>query len=296
MAGTPTCGPGGENNIYTRANGTLVIGTRPNFPGVVLPGGTPIVPFGNDSYFITEGTSAYNSAQINYRHTSGRLQMLVGYTFSKAIDDSSGYGEQINPFNSRLSRGLSAFDSTHNFVASYSYRLPIDKLDGPKRLTNGWSVSGITRFSTGLPVTMVETDDQSLQGTGFGGPITLPADTPNFVGPLDITDPRKTGGQYFSPAAFGPSALGTEGDSGRRFFHGPGINNWDFALLKDTMINERFNIQFRAEFFNIFNHTQFLTPIGITGFNGTAATSSSFGQVSGAAAPRIGQLSLKLNF
>jgi hypothetical protein len=296
MAGTPTCGPGGENNIYTRANGTLVIGTRPNFPGVVLPGGTPIVPFGNDSYFITAGTSAYNSAQINYRHTSGRLQMLVGYTFSKAIDDSSGYGEQINPFNSRLSRGLSAFDSTHNFVASYSYRLPIDKIDGPKRLTNGWSVSGITRFSTGLPVTMVETDDQSLQGTGFGGPITLPADTPNFVGPLDITDPRKTGGQYFSPAAFGPSALGTEGDSGRRFFHGPGINNWDFALLKDTAINERFNIQFRAEFFNLFNHTQFLTPIGITGFNAGVATSSSFGQVSGTMPGRIGQLSLKLNF
>jgi hypothetical protein len=296
LAGTPTCGPGGENNIYTRPDGSLVIGTRPRFPGITLPGGTPIVPFGNDSWFITEGTSAYNSAQVNYRHTSGRLQTLIGYTFSKAIDDSSGYGEQINPYNSRLSRGLSAFDSTHQFVASYSYRLPVDKLGGPQRLTNGWSVSGITRFSTGLPVTMVETDDQSLQGTGFGGPITLPADTPNWVGPLNITDPRKTGGQYFSPAAFGPSALGTEGDSGRRFFHGPGINNWDFALLKDTSINERFNLQFRAEFFNIFNHTQFLSPLGITGFSAGLPTSSSFGQVTGAAAPRIGQLSLKLNF
>jgi hypothetical protein len=263
----------------------------------VLPNGTPIVPFGNDSYFITAGASSYNSAQINYRHTSGRLQTLVGYTFSKSLDDSSGYGEQFNPINPRLSRGLSAFDSTHNFVASYSYRLPVDLLGGPKRLTDGWAISGITRFATGLPVTMVETDDQSLLGTSFGGPITLAVDTPNVIGPLDITNPRKTGGQFFSPAAFGPSALGTEGDSSRRFFHGPGINNWDFALLKDTLITERFNLQFRAEFFNIFNHAQFLTPIGITGFNASGvATSGSFGIVPGALSPRIGQLSLKLNF
>jgi Carboxypeptidase regulatory-like domain/TonB dependent receptor len=296
LPGTPTCAPGGENNIYTRADGTLVIGTRPNFPGVVLPGGTPIVPFGNDSYFITAASSSYNSAQINYRHTSGRLQLLLGYTYSKSMDDSSGYGEQFNPINPRLSRGLSAFDSTNNFVVSYNYSLPLDKLEGPKRLTNGWAISGITRFATGLPVTLVETDDQSLLGTGFGGPITLPVDTPNLIGPLNITNPRTSGGLYFSPAAFGPSALGVEGDANRRFFHGPGINNWDFALLKNTEITERVNLQFRAEFFNIFNHTQFLTPSGITGFSGGVATSSSFGQVPGAAAPRIGQLSLKLSF
>lgn len=291
-----TCGPGNENLVYALPGGGFQPGTRLNFPGTTLPGGTPIVPFGNDSYFITAGSSSYNSGQINYRHTSGRLQTLIGYTYSKAFDDSSGYGEQINPINHRLSRGLSAFDSTHNFVASYNYQLPLDKLEGPKRLTNGWAISGITRFATGLPVTIVETDDQSLLGTAFGGPITLPVDTPNLVGPLDITNPRKTGGQYFSPAAFAPSALGTEGDSRRRFFHGPGLNNFDFALIKNTTINERFNLQFRGEFFNIFNHTQFLTPSGITGFSGGVASSSSFGQVPGTLPGRIGQLSLKLNF
>ena len=145
---------------------------------------------------------------------------------------------------------------------------------------------------------MVETDDQSLLGTGFGGPITLPVDTPQIVGPLDITNPRNSGGQYFNPAAFGPSALGTEGDARRRFFHGPGINNWDFALLKNTRSLNAFNLQFRAEFFNIFNHTQFLTPSGITGFNIAtgAATSHSFGSCWRSRSPRIGQLSLKLNF
>ena len=295
-----TCGPGNENLVYALPGGGFQAGTRLNFPGTTLPDGTPIVPFGNDSYFITAGTSSYNSFQVNYRHTSGRLQTLVGYTLSKSFDDSSGYGEQINPYNHRLSRGLSAFDSTNNFVASYSYTLPIDKLNGPTRLTNGWIISGITKFATGLPVTLVETDDQSLLGTSFGGPIILPVDTPQIVGPLDKTNPRKqVNGQnyYFNPAAFGPSALGTEGDARRRYFHGPGINNWDFALLKNTMITERFNLQFRAEFFNIFNHTQFLGPSGVTGFGPTgAATSSSFGVVAGAAQPRIGQLSLKLNF
>ena len=117
----------------------------------------------------------------------------------------------------------------------------------------------------------------------------MPVDTPNIVGPLNITDPRKTGGQYFSPAAFASSALGQEGNANRRFFHGPGVNNWDFALLKDTAITERINLQFRAELFNIWNHAQFLTPSGIT-------SSASFGKVTAALPPRIGQLSLKLNF
>jgi hypothetical protein len=293
------CGPGNENLVYAIPaidGGGFQPGTRLNFPGVTLPNGTPIVPFGNDSYFITAGMSSYNSAQINYRHTSGRLQTLIGYTFSKSFDDASGYGEQINPINPRLSRGLSAFDATHNFVASYTYELPLDNWGGPKRLVSGWSVNGITRFATGLPVTLVETDDQSLLGTAFGGPIILPVDTPNLIAPVHTMNPRDNGGYYFNPTAFGQSALGQEGDSPRRFFHGPGINNWDFALVKNTVITERSNLQFRAEFFNVFNHTQFETPSGIiTGFT-NGVPNAPFGQVPGAQSPRIGQLSLKLNF
>ena len=304
------CGPGGENSVYVAPNGAYTIGTRQPFSGIALPassgvsgtalpnGQIGVVPFANDSYFITAGGSSYNSFQANWRHTSGRLQTMLGYTFSKAIDNSSGYGEQMNPYDSRLTRGLSAFDSTHNFVVSYNYALPVDKFGGPKRLTNGWAVSGITRFSTGLPVTLVETDDQSLEGTSFGGPIILPADTPNFVGPLTISDPRKTGGFYFNPAAFAGSALGQEGNANHRFFHGPGVNNFDFAVLKRTPVSEHVNLEFRAELFNIFNHTQFLGPSGISSFNPVthASTTGTFGQVSAAAPPRIGQLALKLSF
>jgi len=295
---TPTCGPGGENTVYTLPGGALVGGTRtplnqgvtPN--GVVMLASGPVVPFGNDSYFINIGNSAYNSAQINWRHTSGRLQTLLGYTFSKAIDLASGYGEQVNPVNPKLSRGLSAFDSTNNFVFSYNYRLPFDMLPGPKKLTNGWEISGITRFATGLPVTLVETDDQSLLGTNFGGPIPLNVDTPNIVAPVKKLNPRNSACPgaclFFDPSSFQSSALGLEGTANRRFFHGPGVNNWDFAVIKNTQVNERFNLQFRAELFNIWNHTQFLGPSGVM--------SSSFGSVTQAAPPRIGQLSLKLNF
>jgi hypothetical protein len=300
------CGPGGENNIYTLGAVTTA-GTRGPFsaPYRNTPvNGSYIVPFGNDSYFITAGKSSYNSLQLSWKHSSSRSQFLIGYTYSKSLDNSSGYGEQINVYNPGYSRGLSAFDSTHNFVASYAYNLPLDKLGGPKKLTNGWQISGITRFSTGLPVTIVETDDRSLQGTGFGGPIVLPADTPNLIAPVVITDPRKTGGQYFSISSFGPDVLGQQGNANRRFFHGPGINNWDFALLKNTQLNERLNLQFRAELFNIFNHAQFLTPSGLISFTCTNITvtssctqnTGSFGQVSNAHDPRIGQLSLKLNF
>jgi len=312
------CGPGGENNIYVLPNNSFVLSTRAVLPGVVLPAGTSIpgasacgvgsnsttncilpngltgiVPFGNDSYFSTIGNSNYNSAQINWTHKSGRLNTLLGYTFSKAIDLASGFGEQVNPVNPKLSRGLSGFDSTHNFVFSYNYSLPFDMLGGPKRLTNGWAISGITRFATGLPVTLVETDDQSLLGTNFGGPIPLNVDTPNLVAPVHTLDPRKSACPgvaclFFDPSSFQSSALGQEGNANRRFFHGPGVNNWNFAILKNTQLNERFTLQFRGELFNIFNHAQFLSPSGVM--------SSSFGSVSAAAPPRIVQLSLKLNF
>jgi hypothetical protein len=294
-----TCGPNLENAIYQLPGGGLQGGSRtplnqgvsPN--GVVMLASGPTVAFGNDSYFSTIGNSAYNSAQINWRHTSGRLQTLLGYTFSKAIDLASGFGEQINPVNPKLSRGLSAFDSTHNFVFSYNYRLPFDMLGGPKRLTNGWEISGITRFSTGLPITLVETDDQSLLGTNFGGPIPLNVDTPNLVAPVKTLDPRNSACPgvaclFFDPSSFQSSALGQEGNANRRFFHGPGVNNWDFSIAKKTQLNERFVLQFKADLYNIFNHAQFLAPSGVM--------SSSFGSVSFALPPRIGQLSLKLNF
>ena len=124
--------------------------------------------------------------------------MLVAYTYSKAMDNASSWGpgvsdagEQINPINPRLSRSLSAFDLTHNFVVSYSYMLPFDKFFSANKLTRGWMVTGITRYATGFPVTINEQDDNSLLGTFCTGPTSSVIDTPNFTpSPFNFTDPR----------------------------------------------------------------------------------------------------------
>jgi hypothetical protein len=165
----------------------------------------------------------------------------------------------------------------------------------------GWRLSGITRFATGLPVTLVETDDNSLLGTAGAGAISLPIDTPAFTqGSLNISNPRSATTPYFNTALFSPEALGTLGNARRRFFGGPGINNWDIALLKDTLIKEGMNLEFRAELFNAFNHAQFGLPDGnITDTQKVSPDTGrlqGFGTITSANPPRIMQLSLKLLF
>ncbi len=315
---TTPCGPGGENATYVLPPGIAapaeavaaglvpnpstcslnsgqcqVVGTRGTVPFTKPTGLAPnltagAVNFTSDGYFITNGTSAYNSLQINLRHTAKALTFLAGYTFSKSLDDSSAYGEQVNPFNPKLSRGLSAFDQTHNFVFSYSYNLPFDKLGGPKRLTNGWQLSGITRFATGVPVIMYETDDNSLLGTAFAGPLPIGMDVPIFTGTsIHRLDPRATG-NYFDSSQFTAEPIGTLGTQ-RRFFHGPGQNDWDMTLLKNTRLTETMKLEVRADFYNLFNHTQF------NAVNGNFS-SSTFGSVLSVQPSRIGQISLKLLF
>jgi hypothetical protein len=277
--GSPTCGPGRESQQYTTVAGVIVNGTRNPIYGL---------NFTSDSWFKSIGNSDYNSLQVNLKHTTRRFEFLVGYTYSKSMDTNSGYGEQVNPIDPSL-KALSAFDLTHNFVASYRYQVPFDKLVS-NRLTTGWSISGITRFSTGLPVTLLETDDQSLLGTGGSGPIQLPTDTPVYSGGnLQFNNPR-SGLPYFNTSLFSIDTLGQTGNAPRRFFHGPGINNWDISILKDTRLTERMKLEFRTEFFNAFNHAQFGQP------DGNIDDTQTFGKITTADPPRIIQFALKLLF
>jgi hypothetical protein len=278
IPGGATCGPFGENNVITRVDGTVINGTRSPFSNAL----------GSNGYFITIGNSNYNSMQVSFRHRSGPLEVLAGYTWSKSIDDSSGWGEQINFLNARRGRVISSFDVPQNFVVSYHYDLPVDKLRR-NRLTSGWVITGITRFSAGLPVTLSERDDHSLLGTFCTGPNCNQVDTPNYLGgSLSFHDPR-SGQPYFDPNIFGLENLGQLGSAAKRMFHGPGINNWDMALLKDTKITEGKTLQIRFEFFNVFNHAQFGNPTG-------SILNSTFGYVTNANDPRIGQVALKLLF
>ena len=284
-----TCGPNAENGVFHPVTGGTISVRGPFGPS-----------FSSDGFFITSGKSGYNSAQLSVRQRISRLEFLAGYTYAKSLDNGSGYGEQLNLLDTNQ-RSLSAFDVRHNFVVSYDYQLPFDRLGGPSRLVKGWRLSGITRFSTGLPVTLVETDDASMLGTSSAGAISLPIDTPNFApGPLRISDPRSTQVPYFNSSLFSPEAPGTLGTARRRFFSGPGLNNWDIALLKDTLIKEGVNLEFRAELFNAFNHAQFGLPDGnindTQGINPDTGRLTGFGTVNSANPPRIMQLSLKLLF
>src|SRR5205823_3128064 len=174
---SPTCGPFAENGIFTRKSGEVINGTRG--------------PLGSNYGTVTAqkaiANSNYNAFEANLRYAGKRSDFLLGYTFSKSIDEGSNLGEQIHPFNIRLSRSISSFDMKHNFVASYTYSLPFDQLFRPNRLTEGWSISGTTRLATGFPVTMYNNTDSSLFGTFGNGVNNDLQDTPAFTpGPLQI--------------------------------------------------------------------------------------------------------------
>jgi hypothetical protein len=200
----------------------------------------------------------------------------------------------VNPFNPALSYAISSFDVKHNFVVSYEYQLPFDQFFRPNRLTRGWTVSGITHFSSGFPVTMVNNGDNSLIGTNPNGINNSSIDEPDYNGgPLRLSgNPRKNGNNYFATAAFSMNALGTPGNAKRRFFYGPGADNYDMAVAKQLPLTESKSLLFRVEAFNVFNHTQFNGPTAIDGDIG----SSTFGNAISAAPPRILQGALKFNF
>jgi hypothetical protein len=278
------CGPFDESNVFTSATGQTINGTR-----------GPLGPnFGSDTNQASIGNSNYNALEVSLRHTSGRLQFFAAYTFSKSMDQSSNVGEEVNPVDPALSRALSAFDVEHNFVVSYDYQLPFERLfHATNRWTQGWQISGITRFSSGFPVTLVNYGDNSLLGAEPNGINNFGVDEPEFTpGPLHLNSNPRNGNSYFDTSLFGPNPIGTPGNARRRFFFGPGSDNYDLALLKNLKLTESKSLQFRLEAFNAFNHAQFDGPSAVDGNIG----SSTFGQVVGAAPPRLVQLGIKFNF
>ena len=288
MGATPACDRNGENADYLLPDGTIVHGTRDHLGDNYSQQYQSLIFSQNNSFTVNIANSNYNAAQVTVERKAADLTFLAAYTFAKAIDNSSGFGQWVNFSNPRLTRSLSSFDVTHNFVFSYSWAIPLERaFTGlPKRLTQGWNLTGITRFSGGLPVALRQGGDYSLTGS----PNT---DVPNVVGHVHIQDPRKPGpngpNTFFLPDAFDSGPLGGFGNANRQFFHGPGINNFDVGLMKRTGITESTAFELRLEFFNIFNHAQFLNPEG-------NFSSDQFGVVKSARDPRIGQISAKFYF
>lgn len=284
MPGTATCGPFGESGVFTTRSGQVINGTR-----------APFGPnFGSVDWLTTIGNSNYNALEVTLRHTGPRAEILVGYTYSKSMDQSSSMADQLNPLNYKATYAPSAFDLTHNFVASYHTTLPFDRLRGGRnRLAQNWVLSGTTRFSTGFPVTLSNDSDNSLLGTQPDGVNAQGVDLPNVVpGPLGLNANPRNGQPYFNTSLFSLEPLGQPGNAAHRYFYGPGMLNFDMALLKNISLGESRSLQFRLESFNTFNHAQFFGPAVVNG----DISSTGFGQVVSALPPRLIQAALKLTF
>jgi hypothetical protein len=296
--GTTPCGPFGEDNTYVLAPGVNI-----NTPTAVTSGGVTTVNgtrstfginFGSNPYMETAVSSSFNSLQVSVKHASRYANFLIAYTYEKSIDNGSTSFDATNPYNPALSRALSVFDVPQDLTVSYTVQLPFNNLTGggefSKCVLGGWALSGTAIFAKGEPVQLGESDDNSLSGT-FADQIDEPTYTPS-AGPLYVNKNPRSGLAYFNPNDFAPEPVGQVGNAMRRFFSGPGINNFTMALLKDTQLTESTRLQFRAEAFNLFNHAQFMNPNGTVNNTG----SGGFGYVTGARDARIMQVALKLIF
>jgi hypothetical protein len=301
-----SCGPGDENNTFNLAEpfafngvtyraGTVLQGTRIGLNTSLVNNSVQSGNFyGNNGYEASIANSNYNALQISVKSSTNRLTYSVGYTYSKSIDQASSLADVLDPYDFKLTRGLSAWNLTSNFVATYDFQLPLEHLSHRARhLLEGWEISGITRASTGFPVTLSTNGDNSLQGSSPNGVNNRYLDLPDLTGePLDINSNPRHGLLYFNPGAFTDNAIGTVGDAPRRYFSGPGMFNTDAVLQRNFPIRETKVLQFRLEMFNIFNHTQFFGPAAVNG----DLDNPLFGHVVNAAPPRLIQVALKFTF
>jgi hypothetical protein len=287
-----TCGQGGENGIYHPVGGGTITGTR-------APLGNA---FGDDADELAIGNSAYNALEATFRRTGTRLTFLLSYTYSKAIDNGSGFGDQVFEYgNHNYFRGPSYYDLPQIFAGSYTWEIPFDllfKANNPA--TRGWKISGMTQFTGGVPIMILETDDQSLMGNSglsfYGStdqPVLKYGSGASFYGDKNPRDEKP----YLNTSLFSQEPFGGQGNAPRRFLYGPGEDNWNLALLKDVKLHEGITLEIRAEFFNAFNHTQFYGDVVDGNFaDGLPSQGGSFGLINNDAGPRVGQVAAKLTF
>ncbi len=251
--------------------------------------------------------STYNALQTSLKKRfSHGLSFLASYTFSKTLDDVSSFnitgsasqsvaGENDlaqNPFNLTAEHGRSMFDARHRFVLSYEWELPFWNHPGNwyQHVLGDWQLNGITTFMSGTPLTVYDSQDVSLQGgapeiSGFS------SNRPDLIG--NPNSGPHTPQEWFNVSAFQrldpATQAGQFGNEGRNVVQGPGLQQWDFSAFKNIPIRESKSLQFRAEFFNVFNHANFRLP-------NNDISSPNFGVISEALPGRLVQLALKFLF
>ena len=297
-----------------------------------LPAGTIYYPttnkanpnVANTTSWVSQGSSSYNALEVDLRRTiTHGLAFRANYTYARNLDDGSAWNTSVSantpafvsyPNNPALDWGPSATDLRHVAAFNASYELPFGNgkalLNGSgpwtDRLVGGWTLSGIANVQTGFPFT----PQLGYNPTGSGdtrNPVR-PNRNPAFSGSLYThgTTAQRVA-QYFNPAAFSAPAYGTVGNASRDSLTGPGYSDLDLSLTKNTRLTERVRAQFRAEAFNVLNHTNLQTPTptvftsgptqGTTANQTTAAaTNPTAGVVTSAGTSRQIQLGVKLLF
>ncbi len=275
---------------------------NPQFGGAV---------FGSIPLFRSDRNSNYNGLQVNLtKRFSGGLQMTHAYTWSHAIDSGSDQLINDRPDDGKALRGHADYDRRNMYVGTYVYELPwYQSQTGPLgKFLGGWGVSGVTTIRSGAPFAVTEPSDRCLCGVNL-------VQTPDYIGgEIAFHDPRSTnavpgrpnswfdgtgGGTptaetnpYFRRVGSAPVyelGAGRFGNFGRNVLRGPGFVDWQLSAFKRTKITESQSLEFRAEFFNLFNQAQFRNPVGDIG-------SVNFGRVLETLDPRLIQFSLRYMF
>ncbi len=254
----------------------------------------PFLGYDAINVFSSRFDSDYHALQISVqKRFTTNSQIAANYTYSHGITNAqTDFRSPQNSYNLAAERGESQLDRRHVLTASYIYELPFQR--GQQGLTGhllgGWEVSGIVYANSGLPLTATGGTRIDPAGLGLLDPNSVAGRRPNQVSNPNASAPH-TFTQWFNTAAFVnlPRAAGPPGDAPRGSIRGPGIQRWDFSLFKNTKVRENVNVQFRAEAFDIFNHTNF-DLVRLT------RQSRSFGQIIGTRDPRIMQLALKLYY
>jgi hypothetical protein len=296
------------------ANQQVPVGYTIDSSGVYHFNGVRVNPaLASSPIGVSGTTSRYNSLQVALnRRLTHNLQAQASYTYSRcegtgdaSLGSLSGNSptDYSNPYYWKADYSVCGYNITSAFRLNGLYNLPFKG----NRLVEGWQLSGIWSATTGLPFNVSDGANQDNQISGISRPNYAPnnpAATFNGISyPACNNSPMiNTVGMWFNPNCFVQQQFGTLGDFAREGLYGPGLENVDFALLKTTKIRENMTLQFRAETFNIFNHTNLTYPASAI-FSGTAsaaatlAHTSTAGQITTFASPsREIQLGLKLIF
>jgi hypothetical protein len=276
-----------------------------NFPqlqDVIAAGGVvnlarPFLGYGTINRRQTTARSRYNGLLVSFRHDHGRAGLLnVAYTLSRTMTDATNDRDAVdvpqNPLDLEAEYAVARTDRTHVLTFNYVYELPFFREPGPLHyVLGGWQIAGITQMWSGPPISRV------VNGTTNGGRRGIRVD--QVSDPFaDLPEDVAGGVYWFNPAAFAAPADGNYGNTGRAILRLPGVHQWDITLSKNWYFAQDLRFQFRADFINAFNQTQFdpgtIQNVCTAGADLACTTAGRFGQLTGTRAPREIQLGFRV--